>query len=298
MKKYSKKDFSMLGLQQAGYSIESIRKSSRAENDKRLKDYCYATTTTLSSIFLDIQDPTLNEFCIHKPNPSHLISALYFLKKYPTIHELAARCGTGTEKTMMNRVWQYVKAIQALKANKIQWIFDDTDAYKEFFILSVDGVHCRIYEPRIQPSSGWYSKKFNKAGLVYELGVAIYHDKIVWINGPYPAGQNDMKVFCKPGGLMEKIPDGRRAIGDEGYRGKPLKVSTKNKYNSEELSKFSSRVRARHETVNSRLKSFGILSQVFRSKGERRMEKHKSVFEACCVIVQYELDHGSKLFKV
>ena len=142
MKKISKKEFSLLGLQQAGYSIESIQKSSRAENNKRLKDYCYATTNTLSSLFLDIQDPTLNEFCIHKPNPSHLISALYFLKKYPTIHELAARCGTGTEKTMMNRVWRYVKAIQALKTKKIHWIFDDTETYKEFFILSVDGVHC------------------------------------------------------------------------------------------------------------------------------------------------------------
>lgn len=33
------------------------------------------------------------------------------------------------------------------------------------------------------PSSGWFSPKFNKAGLVYEIGVAVYHDKICWVNG-------------------------------------------------------------------------------------------------------------------
>ena len=104
MRNLSKEEFSLLGLQQAGYSIESIQKSSRAKNNKRLKDYCYATTNTISSIFLDIQDPLLDKFCISKPNPSHLISALYFLKKYPTICELAARCSIGTEKTMMNQV--------------------------------------------------------------------------------------------------------------------------------------------------------------------------------------------------
>ena len=196
------------------------------------------------------------------------------------------------------RVWKYIRAIQALKEKKIKWIFDGNE-YKEFFIVSVDGVHCRIHEPRTQPSSGWYSKKFNKAALTYELAVAIYHDKIVWINGPFPAGQNDMKVFRKPGGLMSKIPDNRRAIGDEGYRGEPSKISTKNStFNTRELSQFESRIRARHETVNSRLKAFGVLGQVFRSKGTTRMQNHKAAFEACCVIVQYELDNGNKLFKV
>jgi hypothetical protein len=94
-----------------------------------------------------------------------------------------------------------------------------------------------------------------------------------------------MKVFRKPGGLMSRIPNDCRAIGDEGYRGEPSKVSTKNQFNSGKIDAFVNRVRARHETVNSRLKAFGILNQVFRSKGSRRMKMHKSAFEACCVIV-------------
>ena len=294
---FGREEFEALGLQLAGFSEETIARTNRATNTNRLKDFCYAGKKSLEKLYCDIQNPDLGEYQIRNPNPVDLIYSLYFLKKYPTSHELAGRWGTGTEKTVRRKVWTYIHAIQALKEKKIRWIFDDGN-YDEYFILSVDGVHCRIHEPRSQPSSGWYSKKFNKAGLTYELGVAIYHDNIVWINGPFPAGQNDMKVFRKPNGLLSKIPDGCRAIGDEGYRGEPSKVSTRNAFNSNEVKQFSNRVRARHETVNSRLKAFGVLNQVFRSKGDTRMEKHKSVFEACCVIVQYELDAGNRLFKV
>ena len=292
---FGHEQFGVLALQVAGYDDKTIERTNTATNTNRLKDFCYAGTKTILDIFHAIQNPSLGECRIAKPDPTHLIWSLYFLKKYPTVHDLAARC-SGTEKTVLARVWRYARAIQALKETKIEWIFDADADYQEYFILSVDGVHCRIYEPRTQPSSGWWSKKFNKAALTYEIGVAIHHNKIVWINGPFPAGQNDIKVFRKD--LKSKIPDGRRAIGDKGYRGEPSKVSTKNKFDSDEMNLFSRRIRARHETVNSRLKSFEILSGVFRSKGNARLEKHKTAFEACCVIVQFELDNGSSLFTV
>jgi hypothetical protein len=38
-----------------------------------------------------------------------------------------------------------------------------------------------ILRTKTMPSPGWYSKKFNKAGLAYELGIAIYH-KLCLIN--------------------------------------------------------------------------------------------------------------------
>ena len=47
-------------------------------------------------------------------------------------------------------------------------IFEDLQSTDEMFMVSVDGVHCRMHEPRILPSSGWCSKKFNKAGFVGE----------------------------------------------------------------------------------------------------------------------------------
>lgn len=95
---------------------------------------------------------------------------------------------------------------------------------------------------------------------------------------------------------MSKIQEGRLAISDEGYQGEPQKVSTKNNSNPVELNKLKSRVQARHETLNSRLKAFGILNQVPRTKCSERMEKHKSAFEACCVIVQYQLDNAWQFF--
>jgi hypothetical protein len=71
------------------------------------------------------------------------------------------------------------------------------------------------------PSSGWYSKKFNKAGLTYELGITIFHNELVSTNGPFPAGQNDKKIFTKPRGL--------KSIGDhEGYVGHPDQSMTRN----------------------------------------------------------------------
>jgi hypothetical protein len=180
---------------------------------------------------------------------------------------------------------------------QITWLFDNQQV-EEMFIVSVDGVHCRIWEPRHMPSSGWYSKKFNKAGLSYELGIAIFHNKLVWINGPFPAGQNDKQIFTKPQGLKSKIPPGKRAIGDEGYVGYPDQITTRNGLDSDEVKMFKKRVKARHETFNSRLKGFGILNQAFRSTGPSRLQKHKAAFEACCVIVQYEMDNGCPLFVV
>ena len=75
--------------------------------------------------------------------------------------------------------------------------------------MTVDGTHCHIFELRQDPSSKWYSHKFNKRGLVYEIRLAVHKNQIVWINEPFPAGDSDLVVFQKPGGLKEQIPDGK-----------------------------------------------------------------------------------------
>ena len=53
-------------------------------------------------------------------------------------------------------------------------------------------------------------------------------------------------------------------------------------------------VLSRHETINSRLKSFRILDTSFRHK----LHWHKVAFRAVAVIVQYELENGHPLFDV
>lgn len=263
-------------------------------------DRFYASPKTLKQIFRDIQHPDLNEHRIPEPDLQQFLSTFYFLKKYPTKESQAGFAALSGKHSLLI-AWKYVKAIQALKEKKIKWIFDEMPGeVDEFFFLSVDGVHCHIFEPRFMPSSSWYSHKFNKAGLSYEIAVSIYHDKICWVNGPFPAGQNDLKIFSKPNGLLSKIPENKRVIGDEGYVGAPPgKVATRNEFDNQDVKDLKKRAKARQETVNQKLKSFQVLSGTFRTTGEQRFAKHQSAFEACLVIIQYELDNGSrKLMKV
>lgn len=293
---YTHADFLLKGLELAGFSEQSIKRNKAATNLFRYVDKYYATPQVSATIFRDIQMDDIGENKIENARPEYLLLAFYYLKKYPTKYEMAGYLDV-CEETALRQSRRYVRAIQALRSKKVKWIFDNPEL-KEKYILSVDGVHCRIFEPRIEPSTKWYSKKFNKAGLTYELGIAIFHDQLVWINGPFPAGENDMLVFRKDGGLMSIIPKGKLVVADEGYRGEPNVCSTRNTFDDDDVKRFKKRVKARHESFNCRVKSFGILNQPFRSTGDQRLVKHETAFVACCIIVQYEMDNGRPLFKV
>jgi hypothetical protein len=45
--------------------------------------------------------------------------------------------------------------------------------------MSVDGVHCRIQEARVNPSSKWNDYKSNSAGVSYELAIAVQRSQLV-----------------------------------------------------------------------------------------------------------------------
>lgn len=163
------------------------------------------------------------------------------------------------------------------------------------FLITVDGVHCQINEP-IHPvyskNPAYYSHKFNNPALTYELGVHIFENKLVWISERSPASTHDITVYRS--NLKGKIPAGKRVIADNAYRKESNTVSAPNSQDADELRKFKSRARARHETLNGRLKFFKCLSERFR----HGVEKHQVCFEAVCVIVQYQMENGSPLFDV
>lgn len=138
----------------------------------------------------------------------------------------------------------------------------------------------------------YYSHKTNKAGLAYEIALSLYEPKLVSIQGPFPAATSDLSIFQN--GLMRTIPAGKKVIADQGYNGEPHVVSTRNYMDSQQLREFKSRARARHETFNGRLKTFRILKTFFRHK----LDKHGPIFEAICVIVQYQLDQCGKWFDI
>jgi hypothetical protein len=132
-----------------------------------------------------------------------------------------------------------------------------------------------------------------QAALAYELGISIWNNRLVWVNGPFPAGQSDLTIYRKPNGLKSKIPPGKKVIADQGYPDEP-QCSIRNPFDTPEVKLLKKRAKARHETFNGRLKFFSILEVRFR----HGVRKHKAVFEAVCVLVQYELENGHPLFEV
>lgn len=171
---------------------------------------------------------------------------LHTLRKYPTeiereaIFDISIRHGRDMS-------WFYVRKIQALKALKIVWIDSD-----EVWIGSVDGQHCWKQEPSNSPwaiDPKHFSFKYNKAGWCYELTLALHVSKLIWMNGPFPAGKSDQKIFREEG-LQEKLEAlGKKMIADCGYSGP--QVSTRNDaYDSPSVAMFKSRALKRQEKFN------------------------------------------------
>jgi hypothetical protein len=230
-----------------------------------------------------------------------LLMTVEWLREYKTDFKMAAKYGL-CEKTCSKYLWKYTRAIQALKEKKIKWLDRWANAGSELIIVSVDGVHCTISEPRQMPSSKWFSHKSHGPALAYEIAIAVHENKVVHIHGPFPAGVPDLTIFRSPGGLKAKIPDGKLATADRGYRGEPA-LRLPNDRDTEPAKNFKKRSQARHETFNSRLKAFKILSTRFRHSHNGRKQQgitchdnHKAVFETVCVLLQYDMENGHPLF--
>jgi len=177
------------------------------------------------------------------------------------------------------------------------WPWTDANNQEDYevFILTVDGVHCPTQEPKhptLSKNSKFYSHKFKQAALAYEIGLSVFENRVLWMNGPFPAATHDVMIFRKA--LKDWIPSGKRIIADMGYIGEPGICSIPNSRDPPNLFKFKSLARSRHETFNSNLKNFKCLAECF----WHGLEKHKIVFEAVCVICQYQMENGSPLFDV
>jgi hypothetical protein len=161
--------------------------------------------------------------------------------------------------------------------------------------VSVDCTDCKIEEP--QPfSKKWFSHKFSGAGLRYEVGLSIERGDIVWINGPFNCGDwPDVRIFRFS--LRSFLDENERVEADNGYVSEdpmfckaPGGISTA----VDGRGKERSTVRARHETVNARLKNFEILKQVYRHD----LLDHSDVFRAAVVLIQLAIENGEPLFQV
>jgi DDE superfamily endonuclease len=123
--------------------------------------------------------------------------------------------------------------------------------------------------------------------------LSVFTNQVIWVNGPFPAGENDISIF-KNRGLRKMIPDGRWAIADNGYRGILSKIRTSSSLDTEAVQKLKSRAKARHEFFNGKLKNFAVVHDKWR----HAINKHAIAFKAVYVICQYQMENGSPLWDV
>lgn len=278
--------FETIGLELAGFTRARQERTIQRTNRERFRSWYGISPQACSALFEDLQAAPAR---VAKANCRFFLMALNWLKNYRSEAELAGQFNMD-EKTARKHIWMYARAFQALKPEKISMVGLDDGG---FYILTVDGVHFRIGEPRLEPDSKWYSEKFNGPGLTYELGIAIRQNRLVWINGPFKASVHDKTIYNKPNGLKSRMPAGKKGIADRGYRNEPT-LATRNELDSAAVKAFKRRARARHETFNGRIKNFKALAERFR----HGVQKHKTVMEAVCILVQYDMENGHPLFDV
>jgi hypothetical protein len=224
-------------------------------------------------------------------NLSYFFLTLSWLKNYDTEAVLAGHWNLD-EKTI--RLWTdyYSEVLNDLSQEKIK-LPDDWGGAT--FVGVVDGTHCRCYKPshpEFPFDSSYKSYKLGKDGLAYEVMINM-NGYPIWIYGPLPAGTPDIKIFNEK--LLDLIPPGKLVLGDKGYRG-PDCCSIPNEYDGYEVRKFKRRHRARMEQYNGRIKKFRILTDVWRVKGDKRLDKHRMVFGAVNCIVATQIASGFPLF--
>ena len=153
----------------------------------------------------------------------------------------------------------------------------------------MDGTDCPIWKT----GSCWFSHKFKKPGVRYELGVLILNGDICSLNGPFACGDwPDIKKIRT--GLKGCLDEGERVEADAGYIGDRKVKAPGPLYTDKKYIKMKKRAASRHETVNMRIKVFNCLTEKFR----HGVPKHAICFRAVAVIVQLSIDCGEALFKV
>jgi len=81
------------------------------------------------------------------------------------------------------------------------WPWTDANNQEDYevFILTVDGVHCPTQEPKhptLSKNSKFYLHKFKQATLAYEIGLSVFKNRVLWMNGPFPAAMHNVTIFC------------------------------------------------------------------------------------------------------
>jgi len=161
--------------------------------------------------------------------------------------------------------------------------------------VTVDYTDFKIKEPR-PFDKGWFSHKFKGPGVRYLVAVSVVTGWIVWIEGPFMCGLwPDCKIANER--LVHLLEEDERYFGDRGFRG-GIKAITPYQLTGEQnqpLKRLAAVARARHKTVNARIKSLKILQDQFRHDPTTQ---HGVVFDAIAKITQLQMESGRSIFSL
>ena len=287
-----------------GLEFVNAKVTSRASEDwkKEIFEKLYGSSPLVLAtqwydlVTTDIRDAKLDEKDVSMAGFKRFMIAHNFLWEYHKNAQcLATRFSMCERLARGEPVWFWVRKIAALKEKVIVWPAQFSQADGEKLPYTVDGVDFRIKEKsneRLNIDKKYISVKFNKAGLKYQIVLSIVEPKCVSFTGPLKCSIHDTTVW-KQSGLADKTGPGKFGIGDRGYDGQE-KISAKNLRDPKPFRQFKARALARHETFNGRLKMYNALNYVYKHD----VDKHKFVFQAICVTVQYQMDNGSPIFDV
>ena len=160
-------------------------------------------------------------------------------------------------------------------------------------LVTNDGVDCLTVASGPGINKSFFTHKFNKSGLRYEVAVCIRTGWIVWIHGPFPPGDwNDLTIFRD--GLKHLLRPGERVEADDGYIAEDpqlVKAPAGARFMEDEhWHAKRGTARRRHETINQRIKIFKVLTDRF----HHDIEKHSMCFRACAVLTQLSFVFGTR----
>ena len=179
-------------------------KRTRMMQIRRFKSLYGSNPIVYSVLWENLQTTDIEEAKITPKNKEDLekfLMSIYWLKTNDTEAKIVSRFRFKDEKTVRKWCWFYAKKIQALLPEVVYWPeeWNDENVDLPTFLISVDGTHCRVEEP-MHPSWSknpqYYSHKFKKAALNYEIALSVFENRVVWVNGPYPGATNDITSKC------------------------------------------------------------------------------------------------------
>lgn len=152
----------------------------------------------------------------------------------------------------------------------------------------MDGTHFLIEDVYMADGSmatGYWSFKYNHPGLSYEIGLSIFSDQIVWVNGPFRAGMSDLKIFKEKGLSALLIEAKEKAVADGTYT--HFAISQRGN-GTHEWKHAKNRYRARQESLNRRLKIYRCLQDRWRH--EHALHGH--AVRAISMLTQLSFSHN------